>query len=157
LFIFEAPNFDDTYNLEKGRLTCDPDTDPSGRFFFDLLEHIGLAPSDVLITNSVLCLPAAKNGKYPVSSAQRRACSPWLRRLIDEREPKVVAPCGGQALEALKLISPHTFKLVTDAGRLYEWHSRLILPLYHPSVLGRISRPAAMQFKDIEVLRTVIS
>lgn len=90
LFILEAPNRDDTYNPKKGYLTVDPDTDPSGRFFYDLYTNELQFPlNDLFVTNSVLCLPAEKAGAFPVSPLQRRNCLPILRQLIDTFNPKI--------------------------------------------------------------------
>jgi hypothetical protein len=41
IFVFEAPNLANTYDPAKGRITCGVDTDPTGRFMFELLEHVG--------------------------------------------------------------------------------------------------------------------
>ena len=69
--VSEAPNFDDTFNESKRRLTYDIQTDDTGNFTRELLESVGLKVSDVLFTNSVLCLPALnKDGKYKVSAKQ---------------------------------------------------------------------------------------
>lgn len=152
LIALEAPNFDDTFDLEKGRLTCDPDTDPSGRFMLDLLASVGLQPSDALFTNTVLCLPAKKNGKYPVTAAIRKACRPWLVRLIDDLDPGVVVSVGGEALHALGQIERHGLKLKGAVGQLHRWYGRKLLPLYHPSRLGRVTRPAEKQRVDIRAL-----
>jgi uracil-DNA glycosylase family 4 len=133
-------------------MTCDPTTDPTGRFIYKLLEHVGLSPNDVVFTNAVLCLPAASSGKFPVSAAQRHACSSWLRRLIVDLDPKAVVTCGAQALNATKLLERHGLTLKSNAGKLENWFGRTLLPLYHPSALGRVSRPEKLQRLDIEAL-----
>ena len=111
VFVFEAPNLADTYDQDKGRMTCDPNTDPSGRFTFELLAHVGLSPRDVVFTNSVLCLPANRNGKFPVRHGQRMACLPWLRRLILDIDAKVVVTGGVHALNAVNRLERHPLKL----------------------------------------------
>ncbi len=156
LAIAEAPNYDDTYNLSKGYLTYDIETDPTGNFFRELLGTVDLKTSDVIITNSVLCLPTARNGKYPVSSRQISMCSTWISRLITEVNPKVVLTLGGKALEAIKKIERHNLALHSGAGKLHSWYGRHLLPLYHPSLLGRANRPAATQKRDIGVLKDVV-
>jgi len=155
LFVFEAPNLTDTYDPDKGRMTCDPSTDPTGRFIFELLAHVHLRPEEVVFTNAVLCLPAERNGKYPVRAQQRKACSPWLARLINDLDPRVVVTCGAAALSAIKNIAPHGLRLRDNAGKVCPWNGRLLLPLYHPSVLGQLSRPREQQLADIEALRPV--
>jgi len=152
VIVLEAPNFDDTFNPRKGRLTCDPDTDPSGRFMCELLASVSLKPSDVFFTNTVLCLPAKKGGKFPVTAAVRTACRPWLVRLIDEIAPGVVVAVGCEALHALGQIERHGLQLKTGVGRLHDWYGHKLLPLYHPSRLGRVMRPAERQQEDITAL-----
>src|SRR2546421_3223993 len=57
LLVLEAPNYDDTF--QWGRLTIDGDKDPTGDFLRECLrDEVGIEPRDVMITNSVLCLPA---------------------------------------------------------------------------------------------------
>lgn len=100
MVVGEAPNFDDTFDPAKGRLTLEPETDPSGAFMFELLGSVGLRPEQVLFTNSVLCLPAEnRDGKHPVSARQQDACSGPCR-----------SPIPGQA--------DHSFrtKPITDSG-----------------------------------------
>ncbi|WP_437282937.1 uracil-DNA glycosylase family protein [Sorangium sp. So ce375] len=157
LFVFEAPNLADTYEPDKGRMTCDPDTDPTGRFMLELLAHVGLTPSDVVFTNAVLCLPAARGGKFPVSSGQLNACLPWLERLIADVDPKVVVTSGAQALSAVDRLERHGLRLRQHAGRTHPWLGRMLLPLYHPSALGRVSRSRAEQLADIEALLPILA
>lgn len=156
LAIAEAPNFDDTFDPKKGYLSYDVDTDPTGNFFRELLHSVNLTVHDVIITNSVLCLPEARNGKYPVSSKQTTMCSAWISRLIAEINPKVVLTLGGKALEAIKKIERHRLTLSSGAGKLHRWNGRHLLPLYHPSLLGRAKRPANMQKRDMGVLKNAI-
>jgi uracil-DNA glycosylase family 4 len=157
LAIALAPNFDDTFDPEKGYLSYDIDTDPTGNFFRELLESVDLTVQDVSITNSVLCLPAGKNGDYPVYAAQEINCSPWIKRLIDEIDPRAVITLGAQALKAIKRIEKHDLKLMSNVGKLHNWYGRKLLPLYHTSNRGRANRPAELQKKDISVLKKFIS
>lgn len=157
LFVVEAPNYDDTFELSKRRLTVDPDTDPSGRFFYQrLVDDLGLRPEDVMVTNSVLCLPAKARGKYPVRAQQRKTCSPHLRTMIEKVDPKIVVPLGTAALEALKLVEPHPFTLGSCVAQPHAWFGRVLFPLYHPSNLGRVSRNTAQQIEDYQALRKLL-
>ncbi|MDF1527392.1 MAG: uracil-DNA glycosylase family protein [bacterium] len=153
LAIAEAPNEKDTFDPKKSYLSYDIETDPTGNFFRELLHSVNLTVHDVIITNSVLCLPAAKNGKYPVSSRQISMCSTWVSRLISEVNPEVVLTLGGKALEAIKKIDRHSLTLSSGAGKMHSWYGRKLLPLYHPSLRGRANRKADLQKKDISVLK----
>lgn len=154
--VAEAPNWDDTYNESKRRLTYDIETDPTGNFTRELLRSVNLSVSDVFFTNSVLCLPAHHGGKYQVKSAQKRNCSKWLKTLLESCDTKIVITFGGQALSALKMISSHKFTLRNDAGKVHIWNNRKLLPLYHPSRLGQVTRSREHQLADIQALNLFI-
>lgn len=158
MVVAEAPNFDDSFDEKKGRLTLDPKTDPSGAFRFELLASVGLGPEQVLFTNSVLCLPRENGeGKHPVSARQQTRCAPWLGEFIDAANPLVVVAFGGKALEALGRLERHGVTLHEGAGEIRRWRGRHLLALYHPGRLGRITRPDAAQKKDILVLRDFLA
>ena len=151
VLVLEAPNRADTY--EHGRMTCDPHTDPSGRFLLELLDRVGLTPEDIVMTNAVLCLPAGSSGKYPVRALQKKQCVPWLKRLIVDSEATVVASVGTKALEALELVEPHGIKLTEYVGCARDWFGRKLVPLYHVSRLGRVNRSEELQRRDIEAIK----
>lgn len=154
LVVGEAPNFDDSFNPAKRRLTLEPGTDPSGEFMFDLLASVGLQPEQVLFTNSVLCLPARNDeGKHSVSSRQQDHCAEWLGRFIDVANPAVIVTFGAVALQGVGRLERHGLTLSEGVGKLHLWRGRTLLPLYHPSRLGRVTRPAHQQLEDISVLR----
>jgi uracil-DNA glycosylase len=158
LIVGEAPNWGDTY--KKGYLTYDADTDPTGRFMRRLLiEEVGLAEQeidDVLFTNGVMCLPTQKGERFPVSAKQSDLCKPWLVRLIEDAEVKIVVTMGGKPLEAVNRIERHGLTL-KDAGALHPWFGRQLLPLFHAGQLARnLSRAESEQRQDIRVLRSFL-
>lgn len=160
LLVGEAPNHADTYDPDKGYLTYDYDTDPTGRFMRALLiDEAGLRPDeidDVLFTNATLCLPARRNDKHPVSVKQVDACKPWLVRLIEDAEITIVVTMGATALRALNRIERHGLVLSEASGRVHPWHSIKLLPLYHAGLLGRVSRSEAAQRGDMRALRAYL-
>ena len=139
LFLFEAPNWDDTFNKDKGYLTCESDTDPSGRFARRLMvEELGLDPDRFQVTNSVLCLPAKKNGRFPISVTQRRLCGSLIRDQIRILDPFAVVPVGRAALEATRHLEPHPYRRMIEAvARPIKWSGRWLFPLFHTSMLAR--------------------
>ena len=161
LFIWEAPNRDDTYNSNKQYITVDFTTDPSGSFFYDLfVNELKLNIDEYLfVTNSVLCLPACKNGKYPVSIGQMRNCSTILVEMIATFHPRIVCPLGTKALKATSLIEDHGYGSMSKAvSNVTKWYGRILYPLYHTSPLARNprnGRPENMQRKDWKNLRRV--
>jgi DNA polymerase len=58
------------------------------------------------------------------------------------------------ALEAIKAVHDHDFTLKQDAARVRRWHTRLLIPLYHPSPQVLItSRDERAQLRDYQVVR----
>ena len=84
-------------------------------------------------------------------------CSHYLRKIVDLLDPPIIATLGGVALEAIRSISYHEFKLKTHAATVLKWDQRLLVPLYHPSpqVLAG-SRRMYEQLKDYQVLARVL-
>ena len=154
LFVLEAPNRDDTFDPDKGRMTFGEETDPTGRFFEECLrDEVGIGIEQTMIVNAVLCLPALKDGKYPVRPEQLRLCSPNLASIIENVDPIVVVTLGGYALQALKLIERHRLSLRDAVARPHDWFGRVLFPLYHPSNLGRVTRKDYEQRADYNALR----
>ncbi|MBK8995704.1 MAG: uracil-DNA glycosylase family protein [Myxococcales bacterium] len=155
LFVAEAPNCDDTFDADKGYLTVDPDTDPSGRLFHDLFtRELGEAPDRLALTNAVLCLPRRVSGRHPVPASMIRECSGPLRAQIECLDPLIVAPLGTVALVALARIEEHSFRRLRDAvARPTLWFGRMLFPLAHPSRLGRVTRNEQLQRQDWRELR----
>lgn len=156
VFVAEAPNLSDTFDPDKGYLTVDADTDPTGRFMLRLLASVGLTPEDVLVTNTALCLPAKRAGKFPVGVAIARNCRPWLERIIVAAEARLVVTWGRVALLGTRNVERHNFELRESVGKLHPWFGRLLLPLYHPGLLARKNRSTVQQLEDISCLKTVL-
>ena len=116
---------------------------------YKLLRHVGLRPDDVVITNSVLCLPAKKSKKHKVYAAQQKNCLRWLDLLITIVDPSVVVCCGRVALQAANRLHKHNHILEESAGKTYDWKQRKLLPLYHPSNQARKYRSEQEQLEDI--------
>ena len=76
--------------------------------------------------------------------------------MIEQVDPQVVVPLGGAALSALKLVEHHALVLAKAVAKSHAWHGRVLFPLYHPSNLGRVTRPTAQQIEDYRALRKVL-
>jgi len=160
LFVLEAPNRDDTYNPRKKYLTVEPDTDPSGRFFYDLfVNELQFPIQDLFVTNSVLCLPIQRNGKYPVSSLQQSNCTGILKRMIDLFNPIIVCSLGTKALIATSRLEEHGHRIMANAvAKPTLWYGRTLFPLYHTSGQARNprnGRPEEKQRADWRSLRAI--
>jgi uracil-DNA glycosylase len=95
-------------------------------------------------------------GKYPVRAAQSWNCLKWLKMAIDCCNAKVVVTLGGAALEAVGRLSRHRLALGTSVGKAHAWNNRLLFPLYHPGILGRIARSPDKQIADIRPLKELL-
>ena len=162
LFVLEAPNHDDTFDPDKGYLTYDKDTDPSGRFFRELCADVlGEPPETVAVTNAVLCLPAGGGGRYPVAAAIMKNCSANLRDQIRSLDPLIVVTVGDKALDAARRIEDHGHRKLGEAvARPTPWFSRTLFAVYHTGLLARngpSGRPAGRQREDWRALRGVLA
>jgi uracil-DNA glycosylase family 4 len=129
LFIGEAPG------RQGGDRTRVPFSgDQSGRNFSRYLASINLTREEIFITNAALCNPRKSSGanRKPTSS-EISNCSPFLRRQLEILDPPVVVTLGAVSLAALKAVEYHELTLRENAGGVYEWNGRLLVPVYHPS------------------------
>ncbi|MFB9759253.1 uracil-DNA glycosylase [Ectobacillus funiculus] len=108
--------------------------DVTGNNFEKLLSSTKWTRSDVYITNAVLCCPTDETGKVRSPTKQEVTnCHPYLARIIELVNPKVIVTLGKKALEALKEIETHQLLLKEDVGTYTKWNNRWLYPLYHPS------------------------
>jgi DNA polymerase len=153
LFIAEAP----------GRQGADRTRRPfygdkSGENFQRLLDSIDLTREEIFITNAVMCSPrTATDANRKPTKAEINNCSSFLRRQIELIRPNVIATLGSVALEALKAIEYHEFKLKTDAARILDWYGVQLVPLYHPSPQVVAShRRMDQQLEDFRALQSLL-
>ena len=153
LFIAEAPGRN---GGDKTRVPLVGDA--SGANFRKFIGSIDLMREDVFVTNSVLCNPRKESGaNRKPTRAEITNCSGFLRRQIEVLNPKVVATLGSVALEALKAVEYHQLSLRENAGKVFEWNVRLIVPLYHPSPQVLAShRRAPEQMEDYKAVRIAL-
>jgi len=153
MFIGEAPG-------RKGadRTRVPFSGDQSGKNFDRFLDSIGLKRSEIFITSAALCNPQKESGANRRPSANElRNCSDFLRRTIELIDPSIVVTLGGVALEALKLVHYHEFKMKDDAAKVLRWNDRMLIPLYHPSPQVLItSRHERAQLRDYKVVARAI-
>ena len=153
LFIAEAP----------GRQGADRTRRPfygdkSGENFQRLLDSIDLTREEIFITNAVMCSPrTATDANRKPTKAEINNCSSFLRRQIELIQPRVIATLGSVALEALKAIEYHEFKLKPDAARILDWYGVKLVPLYHPSPQVIAShRRMDQQLEDFRALQSLL-
>ena len=130
LFVGEGPG------AEEDRQGL-PFVGPSGKLLDKMLASIGLDRTGVLISNTVFWRPPGNRTPTPQETA---VCMPFLERLIELVDPKILVALGGPAAKSL-------LAETTSVGRLRgKWFSYstpgLARPidataLYHPAYLLR--------------------
>ena len=132
--------------------------DKSGENFQRLLDSIGLTREEIFITNAVMCSPrTATDANRKPTKAEINNCSSFLGRQIKLIRPHVIATLGSVALEALKAIEYHEFKLKTDAANVLDWREIKLVPLYHPSPQVIAShRRMEQQLEDFRILKELL-
>jgi uracil-DNA glycosylase len=153
MFIAEAPGRN---GADRTRIPFHGDS--SGENFEELLKSAGLTRAEIFITNSVMCSPRKPSGANDKPNrSEIRNCSDFLRRLIELIDPPVIATLGAVALDSLRLIEPHDYRLRDHAAKIMKWHSRKLVPLYHPSPQVIITvRTLEQQKLDFRVLQRAI-
>lgn len=128
--------------------------DKSGANFQVLLDSVGLRREEIFITNTVLCSPRSASGaNRKPSKSEIKNCADFLEKTVRLIDPKVIVTLGSVALEALKSIEYHQIILRSDAGGIFRWNGRFLVPLYHPSpqvVASHRRLPAQLEdFKSV--------
>ena len=149
LFIAEAPGRN---GADRTRIPFHGDA--SGETFEKLLASTHLTRAEIFITNTVLCSPRKPSGANDKPTrTEIRNCSDFLSRTIELLNPPIIATLGAVALDALKLLAPHEYRLKESAAQTLPWYGRVLVPLYHPSPQVLITaRPLAQQLEDFKAL-----
>ena len=139
MFVGEAPGAKED---ELGR----PFVGRSGVFLTELLQGIGLSRDEVFIT-SVLKSRPPKN-RIP-TSAEVKACIPYLHRQFKFISPQIIVLLGGVAVSTI--IGP--LKLSEVHGRFYEGIGRKYFITYHPAAALRFPKIKEKMLEDFKTLR----
>ena len=139
MFVGEAPGAKED---ELGR----PFVGRSGVFLTELLQGIGLSRDEVFIT-SVLKSRPPKN-RTP-TSAEVKACMPYLRRQFEIINPQIIVLLGRVAVSTI--IGP--WKLSEAHGRFYEGNGRMHFITYHPAAALRFPKTKEKMLEDFKILR----
>ena len=132
--------------------------DKSGANFQVLLDSINLRREEIFITNTVLCSPRSETGaNRKPSKKEIKNCADFLEKTINLINPQIIVTLGSVALEALKTIEYHQIILRMDAGKIFRWQTRRLVPLYHPSPQVVAShRRMAEQLEDFKAVAQAI-
>jgi uracil-DNA glycosylase family 4 len=146
LFIGEGPG------AEEDRQGV-PFVGPSGRLLDKMLASIGLAREDVLISNTVFWRPPGNRTPTPQETA---ACMPFVERLIELTDPKVLVPLGGPAAKSLLGQTQGIGRL---RGKWFSFetprmsHPVPATPMFHPAYLLRTPMQKRAAWNDLGLIR----
>ena len=130
-----------------------PFVGPSGKLVDQMLASIGLNREHVLITNTVFWRPP---GNRSPTTQEIAICLPFLERLIELVDPKILVPVGGPASTALLAQQKGITKL---RGHWVSYASSRIAspipatPLLHPAYLLRSPAQKREVWKDLLAIR----
>jgi uracil-DNA glycosylase family 4 len=140
MIVGEAPGFNEDRQGE-------PFVGAAGKLLDTLLARVGLARSDVYITNVLKCRPPMNRDPMP---NEVETCSPYLKEQLALVKPKVVLILGRHALE----------RLMPGQGSISRIHGSLIrrgevayVPLYHPAAALHNGSLVADLERDFDALK----
>jgi uracil-DNA glycosylase len=147
MFVGEAPGMhEDLQGL--------PFVGRAGKLLDQLLEEVGLARSDVFITNVLLCRPPGNRDPQP---DEIDTCKPYLHRKIELIEPKVICTLGNFATKLLTR-SQRGITSVHGRPQVHELGGRAVrvFPIYHPAAALRSTRTLEELREDFSKLPALL-
>jgi uracil-DNA glycosylase family protein len=126
-----------------------PFVGPAGRLLDQALEAVGLARSDLYVTNVIKCWAfqtvGGRRQDRPPTAAERKACAIWLTQEIQIVKPRIIVCLGAPAAQAFL---GSRFKMTTDRGR---WHptseGQWVIATYHPAYILRLKSLDAVAYE----------
>ncbi len=104
----------------------------AGQLLTKMLQSVGFdRDRDCYISNIVKCRPPANRNP---ESDEIAACEPFLLAQLATIQPRVVLALGSFAAQALLRTKEPIGKL---RGRVYPYHSMVLIPTFHPAFLLR--------------------
>lgn len=131
MFIGEGPG-------RQEDLSGRPFVGPAGQLLTRMIEKgMGLARSEVYITNIVKCRPTVDllfEKDRPPDAEEQKSCAPYLLEQIKMIQPKVLVAVGGPAS---KFLLKTTVGITRLRGKWHEFQNIPVMPIYHPSYILR--------------------
>ncbi|MGH7262750.1 MAG: uracil-DNA glycosylase [Candidatus Rokuibacteriota bacterium] len=104
----------------------------AGQLLTKMLQAVGLdRDRDCYIANIIKCRPPSNRSPEPDEIA---ACEPFLQAQLATIQPKVILALGSFAAQTLLRTKEPIGKL---RGRIFPYHSMLLIPTFHPAFLLR--------------------
>jgi uracil-DNA glycosylase len=144
MFIGEAPG----YHEDQQGL---PFVGASGKYLGELLTLIGLARTDVFITNVVKCRPPGNRDPRP---EEMDICVPaYLQKQIDLIQPKIIATLGRFSMG---LFFPKNARISKIHGEPKRADGRIYYPLFHPAAVLRNPNLRPVMEDDFKRMQTLL-
>jgi len=146
MFVGEGPGEAED---ESGR----PFVGAAGKKLDEVFASVGIARSDVFVTNVVKCRPP--NNRVP-AKAEMEKCFPFLEAQIALINPSLIVTLGNVPTQWLLEGAPGITKA---RGRFYNWRGGIqIFPMFHPSYLLRNpsrakGSPKYLAWQDVQQIR----
>ena len=124
-----------------------PFVGPAGRELERALEAVGIARTEVYITNAVKHFKFAERGRRRIhqrpSASQIKACRPWLAAELDAVRPEALVILGATAA---KTLLGSTFRLMAQRGEPLDSDlAPIVVATIHPSAILRGSDTESRQ------------
>ncbi len=139
MFIGEGPGRDED-------ATGIPFVGKAGQLLYKILAAAEIEQGDIYIGNIVKCRPP---GNRIPTSAEAKACIPYLRNQVYLIRPKIIICLGATAA---KHIIDEDIRITRERGRWHERKGYWLMATYHPAALLRdVAKkyPAWEDFKSI--------
>ncbi len=133
-----------------------PFVGPSGRLLDKMLASIGLDRSNVFITNTLFWRPP---GNRSPTSTEVATCMPFVERIIEIIDPRLLVALGGPAAVALLGVAESVGRL---RGRWFAYQTpRMPRPivataLFHPAYLLRSPAQKRLAWRDLLAIKSRI-
>ncbi len=130
-----------------------PFVGPSGKLLDAMLASIGLDRTKVMISNTVFWRPPGNRTPTPQEAA---VCQPFIERLIEIVDPKILVALGGPAAKSLLGETQGVGRL---RGRWFTYQTpRLSHPIdatamFHPAYLLRTPAQKRAAWQDLRAIR----
>ena len=150
IFIGEAPG------AEEDRRGI-PFVGPSGRLLDRMLESIQLDRNKAFISNTIFWRPP---GNRSPTSSEVATCMPFVERIIELIDPRILVALGGPAASALLGQAESVGRL---RGRWFTYHTpRLPRPIpttaiFHPAYLLRSPAQKRLAWRDLLAIKAKLS
>ena len=128
-----------------------PFTGPAGQLLDRIMNSIGLDTNrDMILSNVCYCRPAAPEGSgkqnYTPKQEQLNRCFPFVKKMIELVDPKVIVACGRTALA--QLTETPTVKISPFEGKWLSSKYNNKIPIFvmiHPAAILHMGRDIERQ------------